>query len=98
MVLSKDEFINRINSFENVSDELKSQFMADVTDTFEDYEKRYNVEEVNNLQEKYNKVVTDYKNRFLSDNNANVDTDIREMQKSFQEEKLVRDVINVTNF
>lgn len=100
MILSREDFINKVNGNDNIDDELKAEFIADLSDTFSDYESRYNVDEVNKLRSKYENLLVDYKNRFINDNdnNDNVKKYIPDTSINSEATGLQKLIIDVNDF
>lgn len=85
MKLNKEELINKINGLE-IDDTVKVELMEDVTDSFEVADNSGNEE----LQAKYDELMTKYKERFLKTADKKEDD-----EEDDKEELKEEDVIDV---
>lgn len=83
MKLNKEELINKINGLE-IDDTVKVELMEDVTDSFEVADNSGNEE----LQTKYDELMTKYKERFLKTSDKKED-DEEDDKEELKEEEVI---------
>lgn len=83
MKLNKEELINKINGLE-IDDTVKVELMEDVTDSFEVADNSGNEE----LQAKYDELMTKYKERFLKTSDKKED-DEEDDKEELKEEEVI---------
>lgn len=83
MKLNKEELINKINGLE-IDDTVKVELMEDVTDSFEVPDNSGNEE----LQAKYDELMTKYKERFLKTSDKKED-DEEDDKEELKEEEVI---------
>lgn len=82
--ITRDELIEKINNYSDVSDDVKIELMEDITDSFDDSELISLREEISNTKEELDDLKRKYKERFSEVREAKKD-DIEDIYKEEKE-------------